>query len=421
MSQTAVGSHSPINHVLEQAARLRRLAAGSAPRPAESARAPRPDSAEVSRPQSPREEAAARARRRERREQQVEGAVRGGAMAESSGRFRREADRGDRSLANRRGAPADNLESAVRRLESQGHSARPVGTGADLNRAFENHARRSAHARGEAYRPGSTGWESPHQADAGAYRARVGENGLRTVRVASAEGTRFENGRQVLGTRSGARERGAFHALESDLDGLTRSEIRDRLAIDHRPRFLQRTRLAPGSEVNLSRIGVQNSLPNGARVGGGVQFHDASRNAVDRFAQRAPERPTLAQRISRVRNGREATTSAGNIDLRARDAEIRAQRVASRFRGVGRILRPVGVIADAFSLRGAYQRDGNRIGRETTREVASISGSLAGGWAGAQAGAAIGALGGPVGVVVGGIVGGVIGGFLGSELGRSLF
>ena len=144
MSQTAVGSHSPINHVLEQAARLRRLAAGSAPRPAESARAPRPDSAEVSRPQSPREEAAARARRRERREQQVEGAVRGGAMAESSGRFRREADRGDRSLANRRGAPADNLESTVRRLESQGHSARPVGTGADLNRAFENYVRRSA-------------------------------------------------------------------------------------------------------------------------------------------------------------------------------------------------------------------------------------------------------------------------------------
>lgn len=106
-----------------------------------------------------------------------------------------------------------------------------------------------------------------------------------------------------------------------------------------------------------------------------------------------------------------------------KDLFLESRQPASRcrFRGVGRILRPVGVIADAFSLRGAYQRDGNRIGRETTREVASISGSLAGGWAGAQAGAAIGALGGPVGVVVGGIVGGVIGGFLGSELGRSLF
>jgi hypothetical protein len=343
-------------------------------------------------------------------------------MADSSARFLREAERGDRSLANRRGAAPDNLESTVRRLQTEGHSARRIGTGADLNRAFENHQRRQSLARGQTPTPGV--WESPHQADAGAYRARIGEGGLRTVRVTGAESTRAENGRTVLDARDrtgGARsEVGRFHALESDLEGLTRTEIRERLAIDHRPRFLQRTVLSEGSEVNVSRIGEQRNLSNGRRGGGGVQFHDASNNAAS-FAQRAPVRPTLSQRITRVRNGREVSASNGNVDLRARDAEIRAQRVASRFRSVGRVLRPVGIVADTVSLGDAFRRDGRRVGRETAREATSIGGGVAGGWAGAQLGASIGALGGPVGVVVGGVAGGIIGGFLGSELGRSLF
>lgn len=230
----------------------------------------------------------------------------------------------------------------------------------------------------------------PSDPKANAYKVEIGDKGLKTDRVFTAENP------DDLAKRA---KSGGFLAPKGSLDGLTSKEIQEKLALKDRPTHIQDVHTNPGGKKNLSVVGPQPGL--GQKGGQGLQFE-------------LPER--------------DGKTEFGKVK-RLNDLEVHTQRFARDLGKVGKVFKPIGVVTDALDLKQAYEKDGGKIGKETIKTGAGI----AGGWGGAVAGAKLGALGGAalgsfvpvvgnvVGGVVGGIVGGVVGAFAGSGFGRWLF
>ncbi|MCA9778048.1 MAG: hypothetical protein KC800_15065 [Candidatus Eremiobacteraeota bacterium] len=383
-------------------------------------------------------------------------------------RAMREADRAVAALENRRRLPEGRAAGALDELTARGAATETGrGSGHQFN---EGHAARRAGNQGDRlYTPDADGWIPPHEAGNEAFRVRLEED-LPLVRTTAnrgtptdADGNRLPANEQRL--RADRAERGSFFTTEDRLEGLTRREIHEVSALDARPQSLQRLTARAGQNFELSDVGAQPHLP-GRPGGGGLQFHDPERATLrDAGGNRVPNPRAISDvdfqqaRPNFLQSLRETVPDGGNVDLRARDLNIGAQRFAARaldrldetgtdlvqgvsgrgLQGAGeglidaasgagsRVLRrvagPVGYVADGIGLYSAVRRDladGGGIGQETAEEVGAIGGGIAGGWAGAQLGATIGAFGGPVGVVVGGVVGGAVGGFLGSAAGEAL-
>ena len=223
------------------------------------------------------------------------------------------------------------------------------------------------------------GWVPPADPRAPAANVTVGEQGLQTSRVTN-------------GSNGGV---GGFSAPQGSLDGLTRAEIQEKLALDQRPTHISSVQHEPGAQLRQSVVGAQ---PGHNQAGGqGSQFEHVDRSR--------------------------ASVVPGS-ETRLHDGNVRASRVAGALDDVGRAFRPLGVITDTLQIADAIQQDGGTVGSNTVREATNVAGGWAGGVAGAQAGAALGAAVGTVvpivGNVVGGLVGGVVGGIAGSLLGGNL-
>lgn len=142
---------------------------------------------------------------------------------------------------------------------------------------------------------------------------------------------------------------------------------------------------------------------------------------VDVVAEKAgPNRENNIRVEAESKLGRASNDSKTRVQV-AKDAERLADNVNVRnfgvaAKGVGKVLRPVGVVVDAIQVGSAFRADGNKIGENTVRAGANLAGGAAGAWGGAQLGAAIGSFGGPVGTVVGGVVGAAVGGIIGSGI-----
>ena len=152
---------------------------------------------------------------------------------------------------------------------------------------------------------------------------------------------------------------------------------------------------------------------------------------VDVEAQISGSRPELdtvvltESKVGYTTNGKRETIEAVN-DATILQNNRSIRNAGSLVEGFGKVARPVGVAIDAYSLKSAYEADGNTIGENTGRTAAGITGSVAGGTAGAVGGAKLGASAGTlvapgVGTVVGGALGGVAGGIAGSSLGQKFF
>jgi len=275
-------------------------------------------------------------------------------------------------------------------LKTKGHGVTPADAKA-LNDAHVARMNASPHGMGH--------WQPPHDEAASAFKVKAGPDGIDAARV---HGGKVDPNSPLdeKGRPSRFDEKGGFLTDKKGLDGLTRKEIQQKLALDKAPQFLQDAKLPAGSEVDLTNIGKQENFkgPDGKPIpvqqGGGVQFHDTQRQAS--FEQ------------ERVKG----------VDLAKRDIDIHSQRFANGLNKFGKAFKPVGVITDSANLLQAFQKDGNTIGKETIKEGASIAGGWGGGIAGAKGGAVlgagIGALGGPIGVAAGGVIGGVVGGIAGA-------
>jgi RHS repeat-associated protein len=90
---------------------------------------------------------------------------------------------------------------------------------------------------------------------------------------------------------------------------------------------------------------------------------------------------------------------------------------------IGKISKPLAVVADAAQVGGALQQDGGVVGVNTVVATANVAGGWIGAWAGAKGGATLGAgigsfFPGPgtaIGGFSGGLIGGIGGAFVGSQ------
>jgi hypothetical protein len=111
----------------------------------------------------------------------------------------------------------------------------------------------------------------------------------------------------------------------------------------------------------------------------------------------------------------------------ARDADAlranRAMRTSGQvLEGIGRVVRPVGIVLDVIEVGQAFRADGNQVGVNTGRAASGVAGGALGAWGGAAGGAAIGTMIFPgVGTVVGGVIGGIAGAIGGDAIGKGLF
>lgn len=91
-----------------------------------------------------------------------------------------------------------------------------------------------------------------------------------------------------------------------------------------------------------------------------------------------------------------------------------AAKVSHAVRAVGRVVVPIGIAADAYSISSAIAADGGTFGRNATVATAGAAGgwtgAAAGGWGGVELGTlAGGMIGGPIGAAIGAVAGGLIG------------
>ncbi|MCW5868320.1 MAG: hypothetical protein KIS61_13755 [Candidatus Eremiobacteraeota bacterium] len=176
--------------------------------------------------------------------------------------------------------------------------------------------------------------------------------------------------------------------------------LQDRLALPTEPKFATPTHAAPGTKIDQSVVGEQ-KFNGQTQKGGGLQL-----KALDPLSSLDPKKALDVNRTARQ------LATAGEI--------------ASTAKGLGKVLKPVGIATDALQLGEAFQKDGGTIGRNTAKAATEIGAS----WGGAVAGAKLGALGGAaigsvvpvvgtaIGGVVGGIAGGIVGGLTGGAVGR---
>jgi Holliday junction resolvase-like predicted endonuclease len=100
---------------------------------------------------------------------------------------------------------------------------------------------------------------------------------------------------------------------------------------------------------------------------------------------------------------------------------------SSKASKVAKVLGPlgvaVGVAADLWTLKTAYDKDGGTFGETYKTEAAGVAGSWAGATSGAAFGATVGSLiAGPgVGTILGGVIGGIIGGIGGTDIGKDAY
>lgn len=233
----------------------------------------------------------------------------------------------------------------------------------------------------------------PSDPKAKAYKIDVGKDGLKSDRV-------FTVGKGA-DAKAIAEKGGGFSAPKGSLDGLTRKEIQEKLALKEKPTHIQDVTTPGGGKKNLSVVGDQPGLSK--QGGKGLQFHH-SRDSGSKF---------------------------GDFK-RLNDLEVHTQRFArnlERVSKVGKVFKPIGIVTDALDLKNSFQKDGNTVGKETIKTAAGITGGWGGAVAGAEVGALTGAALGTVVPVVGNVVGGVVGGFIGgiagayggSTLGKWLF
>ncbi|MBX3171340.1 MAG: hypothetical protein KF760_28280 [Candidatus Eremiobacteraeota bacterium] len=222
-------------------------------------------------------------------------------------------------------------------------------------------------------------WVPPSDPRGPGNKVTVGPEGLQTDRVHGAHNPKG----------------GGFTVPKGSTDGLLRSEIQEKLALDKPPTHRQSVTHQPGVQLNQSVIGDQ---PGHGKVGGqGQQFEIPNRD--------------------NVRN-----QFGGSVRLN--DTEVRAQRFADKLGKVGKVFKPIGVATDAIELGQAFQKDGGTVGKNTVKAATNVAGGWAGAAAGAKGGALLGAALGTavpvVGNIAGGIIGGVVGGIGGALLGGNL-
>jgi hypothetical protein len=116
--------------------------------------------------------------------------------------------------------------------------------------------------------------------------------------------------------------------------------------------------------------------------------------------------------------------NAGELE-RNREARQYGQRLensGNALRRVGKVVRPIGAVLDAYELGSAFQTDGNRLGENTQRAASGVAGGALGGWGGAAIGAGIGSMifSGP-GTLIGGLVGGIGGAWGGDSAAREIY
>lgn len=217
-------------------------------------------------------------------------------------------------------------------------------------------------------------WVPPHDPSKGAHKVTIGPDGLEADRVHGAH------------NKTG----GGYSAPKGSMDGLTKKEIQQKLALDQKPTHLQNVTHKPGSEMNHSVVGAQPG--HGQKGGDGVQFENRN-----------------------IENGESSKLS---------DTKVRTERFANGLNKAGKVFKPVSVVTDALALTNAFKADGNKVGSETVKEVANVAGGAAGALAGAKGGAIVGAALGSVfpgpGTVVGGVVGSLVGGVTGGLAGGKL-
>ncbi len=107
---------------------------------------------------------------------------------------------------------------------------------------------------------------------------------------------------------------------------------------------------------------------------------------------------------------RVAAEMASDIRQLADNRAVR--RVGFALEGVGKVMRPVGLVMDAMQLGAAFKADGNRVGQHTGKAAAELTVGAAGGVAGAVIGQALIPI-----PVVGAAVGAAVGSWAGSKLG----
>lgn len=115
-----------------------------------------------------------------------------------------------------------------------------------------------------------------------------------------------------------------------------------------------------------------------------------------------------------------------NVFASSDDLVEGAAKGASKLSKASKVLGPIGTLAglalDAWTLKSAYDADGDKYGETFKTEASGVAGSLAGATSGAAFGATVGSFIAPgVGTVVGGIVGGVIGGIGGTDIGKDAY
>jgi hypothetical protein len=310
--------------------------------------------------------------------------------AQSSMEFKDAAAEAHRTEANRPGrgpSGVDEFLETKEQLRQDGHEVkRSTGKRVNAEHIADKELRSQRRYRVETEigpdgrsRVKSKGWVPP-SADGPAANIRVGEQGLETSRVTN-------------GSNKGV---GGFSAPLGSIDGLTREEIQQKLALDEPPTHKSTVRHEPGAHLRQSVVGPQPGHDQGGKQGS--QFEHVKRS--------------------------EASIVPGS-ETELHDLNVKSSRFAGALDRIGRVFRPLGVATDTKQIANAIRKDGGTVGLHTVREATSVAGGWAGGIVGAQGGATLGAAVGTavfpfVGSVTGGLVGGLAGGILGSFAGGNL-